>query len=204
LGPVATLVGGTELGHSLVERRRVDAERVHRPARLDEPFGDHAPRLGEQIDGPFDVSLVGKHGLGGLDLDPEGTQGVSKYVVDLACDAVALVQGGRTVLLQVELLRLGKQSSGLFSLDTKASQGAAEDQAEEQDQWVTAHIPGGGAERQRDGRDHRHRGPGYRPGYSEAAVHPQPGGGHCAQKAERPTARCERSQPGRESGSPRR
>ena len=118
--PVPTLVGGAELGQSLVERWSVDAQRVHRPACLDEPFGNHAPGLGKQLDGPSDVGLVRKHGLGGLDLDPEGAQRVSKEVVDFACDAVALVQGGRTVLLLVELLRFGQQRGGLFGLDAKA------------------------------------------------------------------------------------
>ena len=134
---------------------------MHRPACLDEPFGNHAPGLGKQLDGPSDVGLVRKHGLGGLDLDPEGAQGVSKEVVDFACDAVALVQGGRTVLLFVELLRFGQQRSGLFGLDAKTTQDAAKDQAEEEDERVAAYVPGRGAERQHDRRDHRHRGPGY-------------------------------------------
>jgi hypothetical protein len=92
---------------------------VHRPACLDEPFGDHTLGLGKQLDGPFDVGLVGKHGLGGLDLDPEGAQRMSKDVVDLACNAVALVEGGRPVLLQVELLRFSQQRGGLSASTRK-------------------------------------------------------------------------------------
>ena len=58
---------------------------------------------------------------------PEGTERVSQDVVDLPGDAVALVQGGRPVLLLVELLGFGQQSGGLLGLDTVAAQEAAED-----------------------------------------------------------------------------
>lgn len=74
-------------------------QRVHGPAGLVEPLGRRSPGVAEELDSPVDVLLVGEHGLGGLDLDTERAEGVGEEVVDLAGDAIALVEGGRPAIL---------------------------------------------------------------------------------------------------------
>ena len=60
------------------------------------------------------VGAVGEQGLGDLELDGEGPEGVGEQVVDLAGDPCPLIEGGGPGLLVAGALGLGQQLTRLF------------------------------------------------------------------------------------------
>ena len=128
---VTLRMGLARPGELLVERQRVDSEGVNGLARLIQARCSDPLRGGEDFVGPGDVCLVGQDRASRLNLDAERAEGVSEYIVNLACDARALVEEFRAPLLGLQLLALGKQRRGLLCLDPVRAAVAPDQQAGE-------------------------------------------------------------------------
>ena len=62
---------GAQVVQGVREWRGVGAQRLEGLARLGETFGGRSLSSSEQVDGPFDVALVGEQSSCCLDLDAE-------------------------------------------------------------------------------------------------------------------------------------
>src|ERR1017187_7110019 len=97
-----------------------------------------------------------------------GAERVGEEVVDLAGDAIALVQSGRPALLLAELLGVGQQRGGLLGLEAVAAFEAAEEQTQDEGERVEQHLPRGNAEHQSGRPDRKYPGTGNGAGHGQA------------------------------------
>ena len=111
-GELGTVVLGQGL-ELLGQRDRFVAQRVHRLARLLQPLHGEPPCLLDQLTTLARVVAALQQGVGGVELDRQGTERVSQHVVDLSSHPVALGQGCGTVAFGVGPDPLGQQLFGL-------------------------------------------------------------------------------------------
>jgi len=147
-GAVTALVVRAELGQPVRERPGLAAQGVHGPAGLVEPVGGQPASLAQQLHRLYLVMLPGEDGLGGLDVQSQGAEGVGEHVVNLPGDPGALIQRCHLGLLLAELIRLGEQGRRLLDLHLTGAQVVPDHPGDEQNGGMLKGGRGGRTEKQ--------------------------------------------------------